>query len=814
MKLWNNLRYAARQLGKAPAFTITVLATLGLCIGANTAIYSVVDAVFFRPLPYPDPDRLVMVANVYQHNGASETETGQTGKVWELVRDHASFLNSAVYGGNGGVNLFAAGRVEYVQQQRVSANFFGVLGIAPLIGREFTRQEDVPGGPPLAILSYEIWQRVFHGDASIIGRTVDLRGAPYTVVGVMPRGFRTDAPADLWTPLQPSTSGEGGGSNYAIIGRLKPGVTFAQAGGQLNSIMRPVIDEKHLPSGFSLEERAVPMQVGRTADLRSKIGLMWGAVGLVLVIGCINIAGILLARSATRSREIATRMALGASRSAVIGQLLAEALLLAAGGGLIGLVVGQLATYGLIRLSSGQFEIWHPVQLDLRVMAVMLALSLATSILFGLFPALEATSIDLRSALAEAGRSAAGSRRHWKRQALVFAEVALGVVLVIGAGLLIRTLTHLMNINPGFNPDHVVTASLSLQDARYKTSSSVARLFRESLARIRDIPGVESAAVMLNLPYEQVLNTNVQNVSGRPITRDSGLTNFIYGTPEMFATLQMPLLRGRVFQDRDGANSLKVAVVNEAFLKRYLSPGQDPLGSQIEMMGGGAYQIIGVVAEVPQQHGWGDQYAPLAALPQMYVPADQMSGDALQMVHTWFSPSWIVRTRGTIPGLPDAMRRALQAVDPRLPFSAFHSMAEVRGQSLKEQRYQAMLFSALAGLAILLAALGVYGLIAQSVAQRTREMGIRLALGATIGEVIRTAVAPGILLSLAGITAGLVLALFVTRLLKSIIWGVSATDPATFLLVAILLIFVAALSSALPALRLTRLDPAQTLRDE
>jgi predicted permease len=508
-------------------------------------------------------------------------------------------------------------------------------------------------------------------------------------------------------------------------------------------------------------------------------------------------------------------MALGASRSAVIGQLLAEALLLAAGGGLIGLIFGRLATYGLMRLSSGQFEIWHPVQLNLRVMAVMLAISLATSILFGLFPALEATSIDLRSALAEGGRSGAGSRRQWKRQALVFAEVALGVVLVIGAGLLIRTVTHLMNLNPGFNPDHVMTASLSLQDARYKTTAAGARLFRESLARIREIPGVESAAVILNLPYQQALNLNVQNISGQPVTRDGGLTNFIYGTPEMFATLQMPLLRGRFFQDSDGANSFKVAVVNEAFVKHYLSAAHDPLGSQVQMiMGAGTYQIIGIVADVPQQQGWGAEYGPLATLPQMYIPADQLPDDVFQLIQTFSSPSWVVRTRGTVPGLPDAMRRALQAVDPRLPFSAFHNMAEVRGQSLNEQRYQAVLFSALAGLAILLAALGVYGLIAQSVAQRTREMGIRLALGATVENVIRTAVAPGILLSVAGIMAGLVMALFVTRLLKSLIWGVTATDPITFLSVAVLLIFVAALSSALPALRLARLDPAQTLRDE
>lgn len=816
MTIWNNLHYAARQLRKSPAFTITILATLGLCIGANTAIYSVVDAVFFRPLPYPDPDRLLMIANVYQHNGASGTQTGQTGRVWELVRDHASFLNSAVYeSGTGGVNLFAAGRVEYVQQQRVSANFFNVLGVRPLVGRELTRQEDVPGGPSMTVLGYETWHRLFQGDPSIIGRTVDLRGAPYTVIGIMPRGFRTDAPADLWTPLQPSTSGEGGGSNYAIIARLKPGVTFAQADSQLNSIMRPVIDEMHLPHGVSLEEKAVPMQVGRTVDLRSKVKLMWGAVGLVLVIGCINIAGILLARSATRSREIATRMALGAGRAAVIRQLLAEAVLLAVGGGLIGLLVGQLATYALIRLSSGQFEIWHPVQLDIRVMAVMLVISLATSIFFGLFPALEATSVDLRSALAEGSRGAAGSRRQWKRQALVFAEVALGVVLVIGAGLLIRTLAHLMNLNPGFNPNHVMTASLSLQDARYKTTATGARLFRESLDRIRQIPGVKSAAVILNLPYQQALNLNIQNISGQPVTRDEGLTNFIYGTPEMFAALQLPLLRGRVFRDSDRAGSTKVAVVNKAFISHYVPAGRDPLGNQVQMiMGAGTYEIIGVVVDVPQQHGWGAQFGPLAALPQMYIAADQLPDDFFQLVNTFFSPSWIVRTRGDVPGVADAMRRALQAVDPRLPFSAFHTMAEVRRQSLNEQRYQATVFSALAGLAILLAALGVYGLIAQSVSQRTREMGIRLALGATVENVVREAAVPGITLALVGIGAGLLLALFATRILKGLIWGITATDPLTFVVVGVLLVLVAAISSVIPALRLTRLDPAVTLRDE
>ncbi|MGA8030156.1 MAG: ABC transporter permease [Bryobacteraceae bacterium] len=816
MTLLNNLRYAVRQLRKNPGFTITVLATLGLCIGANTAIYTVVDTLFFRALPYPDPDRLVLVSSIFYKGGVSETDTSQTGLQWELVRDHATYLDSAVYGGTSGVNLFASGRVEYVQQQRVSAGFFHVLGIHPLIGREFTRQEDVPGGPPLTILGYEIWRRVFRGDPSIVGRTVDLRGAPHTVVGVMPQGFRADQQsmdasvhgADLWTPLQPSTSGEGGGDNYGIIARLKPGIAFPQADGQLNSIMQPVLKEAHFPPGVSMQEKALPLQLGLTNDIRSKINLMWGAVGLVLLIGCVNIAGILLARSAARSREIATRIALGAGRAQVISQLLAESVLLALGGGLIGLLIGEFALKALVALNPGQFEMWAPLHLDARVMAVMLAVSLSASILFGLFPAFEAASVDLRSALSEGGRGSAGGRRQWKRQALVFLEVTLGVVLVVGAGLLIRTFAVLVNANPGFNPNHVMTASLSLQDARYQTTAAVSRLFHQSLDQIQQIPGVESAAVALSLPYERPLNLGIKV----PGDEKSEAVNFTYATPGMFQTLQIPLQRGRLFTDADNTTAAKVAVVNQAFIKRHLPRNPEPLGTHFKS-GDTDYQIIGIVSNVQQKIGWGG-YGPLDAFPQVYVPADQVSGDTFALAHTWFSPSWMVRTHGDVAGLPDQMRHALQAVDPRLPFSAFHTMSQVRGASLQQQRYQAALFSALAGLAILLAALGVYGLIAQSVAQRTREMGIRLALGATAQGVIRSAAAPGILLSVAGIAAGLILALFATRLLKSLIWGVPATDPLTFSSVAVLLIAVATFASVIPALRLARLDPSQTLRNE
>jgi predicted permease len=812
--MWSDIRFGARQLRKAPALTFTVVGTLALCLGANTAIYTVVDRLFLRPLPYPDASRLAMIMQVAEKGGVSETDNSQTGQMWEIVRDHATFLDSAVYGMPSGVNLVAGGRVEYVEQQRVSANFFHVLGVLPQIGREFRRREDVPGGPPLAILSHGLWKRDFFGDHNITGRTIELRGAPYTVIGVMPPGFRTDQPADLWTPLQPSTSGEGGGDNYGVIARLKPGVTLAQVNGQLASITRSAIDEMHLPKGLSVIEAAAPLQLGLTYDMRSKVKLMWSAVGLVLLIGCVNIAGILLARSATRSREIATRLALGAGRTRIIRQLLAEAFLLALGGGVFGLLVGRLVLAGLVRLNPHEFDMWGPLHMDWRVMAVMLAAALATSFLFGLFPAWEATSIELRAALSEAGRSSAGGRRQWKRQALVFAEVALGVMLVVGAGLLIRTLATLMSANPGFNPTHVLTASLSLQDARYQTTATGTRLFRDSLTRIRQIPGVESAAVALTVPYQRPLNMGVKQIPGHTLDPLNTVTYFTYATPGMFETLQIPLLRGRVFTEADNASAAKVLVVNQAFLRRFLPDVADPLGVAVDI-DGGAHKIVGVVGNVQQKKSWGGgQWGPVDAFAQAYEPVAQFSDKDFALVHTWFSPNWIVRTRGNVAGLPEAMRRALQSVDPQLPFSNFANMTELRANSLSQQRYLATLFSALAGLALLLAALGVYGLVAQSVTQRRREMGIRLALGATTRNVIRTAAAPGIILTLSGAAAGLLLSVFATRLLKSLIWGVSAFDPLTFAVVALVLIAVAGFASLVPSLRLSSLDPAQTLRDE
>lgn len=823
MSLFANFRYAGRQLRKRPSLTITVVATLGLCIGANTAVFSIVDTLFFRPPPYAEPQRLAVVSTIARAGQASDVDTSQNGSQWELVRDHATLLDAAVFAGTGGINLFANNQAQYVNAERVSARFFHVLGVAPLLGREFTRAEDVPNGPPLVMLSFALWKSVFNGNPEIVGRTIELGGEPHTVVGIMPAGFVPPSHniingnavrVDLWTPLHPTATGEGNGDNYEVIARLRPGVTFGAADGQLHAIMHEYFEHRKEP-GAQLEEQAMPLQAGETYDIRRSVRLMWAAVAIVLLIGCVNIAGLLLARAHSRSREIATRLAVGASRANIVGELLAECVLLALAGGLIGIAIGYYALEALMGMNPGAFETWGSVTLDFRIMLMMIAVSLATSILFGLFPALDTTSVDLRSALSEAGRGTAGHRHQWKRQALVFAEVTLGVVLVVSAGLLVRTFATLVGADPGFDPHHVIVASASLQDARYQTSAQGARLFRDSIDRIEQIPGVESAAAALSPPYGRPLNDCITSVNGRKLDSAHGFcgVTFIYATAGMFKTLRMHLLRGSFFTASDSASTAPVAVVNKAFVREYLKNAHDPVGSTIKLEGRD-WRIVGVVSDVQVKSGWGGRWGPIDAFPQVCVPASQMPDGLFAMANVWFSPVWMVRTRGDVPGLPIAMRRAIATVDPRVPFSTFQSMEAVAGDSVQEQRYHATLFSVLAGLGTLLAAIGIYGLIAESVAQRTREMGIRVALGATLSGIVRTAAAPGIILSIGGVFTGLVAALLVTRLLKSMIWGVKASDPLTFTVVALVLIAVATVASLIPAMRLARIDPAQTLRDE
>jgi len=806
-----DLRYAARVLRKSATFTAAAVATLALCIGANTAIFSVVDAVLLRPLPYPHPERLASVSRSWKEKGASGDDTSQTGRIWEAVRDGATYLDCAVFSdGSNGVNFAAGGKVEYVKQQRVSAGFFRVLGVAPLIGREFSRDEDRPGGPAVAVLSYALWKRIFSQDPAIVGQKVTLRGEPYTILGVLPAGFQSGTSADLWTPLRASQNGEGGGYNYAVVGRLRPGATWAQAGTQIEAIGAPILHENR---EATVRLALISFQRGLTDDLRKPLLILWAAVGVVLLIGCVNIAGLLLARAAGRTREMATRMALGSGRAALVRQLLAESILLGLSGGAAGAALGWLGVKGLKVLAQDSLNVWQNVELDWRVLAATACASIAAGILFGLYPALVASRLEIRAALGEAGRGVAGARNPWPRRLLVASEVALGVVLLVGAGLLIRTFAHLRGLNPGFDAHNVIAAQLSLQDARYATSQRVNQLFDQSLARVRELPGVESAAVTLSLPYERALNDGFQRLDGRHVDTESQITNMFYVTPEIFRVLRIPLLRGRAFTAGDSNATTPVAIVSEAFVKMYFRD-DDPLGRHLGLGGGDKCEIVGVVGDIQQKSGWSQYDAPLEPKPDIYIPAPQVKDTFMQLVHTWFSPNWVVRTAGSPEGVIAGMQRAIQAVDPQLPFAGFHSMEDVRYRALAQERFQAVLLGALAGLALLLAAVGIYGLIANSVAERTRELGIRLALGATVSQAMRAVALPGVALALAGVMVGSVLAGFASQLLRHLIWGVRPGDPLTFAAVGIGLLGVAAAASFLPALRVTRLNPAETLRQE
>ncbi|HTT62341.1 MAG TPA: ABC transporter permease [Bryobacteraceae bacterium] len=805
-----DLRYAMRVLRKSPTFTAAAVATLALCIGANTAIFSVVDAVLLRPLPYPHPDRLFSVARHFLGKGSDSYQTNLWGSAWEALRDNAAYVDAAVFSdGSMGVNFAAGNRVEYVKQQRVSAGFFRVLGIAPLIGREFTREEDRQGGPAVTVLSYALWTRIFHADPAVVGQAVTLRGEPHIIVGVLPAHFQSMVPADLWTPLRPSRSGEGGGSNYAIVARLRSGATWAQANGQIETIGAPLVREFLQDPNTRL--CLISFQRGLSLDVRQPLLILWAAVGLVLLIGCVNIAGLLLARAAGRTREMATRMALGSGRPALIRQMLAESLVLGLSGGVAGTVLGWLGAKALKFLAQDSLNVWQTLELDWRVLAATAGVSITAGILFGLYPALVASRLEIRAALGEAGRAVAGGRNPWPRRLLVASEVALGVVLLVGAGLLIRTFAHLRGLNPGFDAHNVITAQLSLQDARYATSQSVNRLFNQSLARIRELPGVESAAVTLSLPYERALNTGFKRLDGWHVDTESQISNLLYITPEFFRVLRIPLLRGRVFTAADSRTSTPVALVSEAFVKMYMR-GDDPVGRHLGG-DGDRREIVGVVGDIQQKSGWGDG-APTAAMPDIYIPATQVDDKFVPLVHTWFSPSWIVRTTGPAEGLLAGMQRALESVNAQLPFAGFHSMEDVRYRALTQERFQAALLGALAALALLLAAVGIYGLIANSVAERTRELGIRLALGATVAQAIRSIALPGVALALAGVAVGSVLAGFASQLLRHLIWGVRPGDPLTFVAVALALLGVAGAASFLPALRVTRLNPAETLRQE
>ncbi|MBV9269223.1 MAG: ABC transporter permease, partial [Acidobacteriaceae bacterium] len=663
------------------------------------------------------------------------------------------------------------------------------------------------GGPQAAILSHSLWQRTFASDPAIVGKPISLRGEPYTVIGVMPPAFRTDQQADLWTPLRPSRNGEGSGTNYGVIARLKPGITWAAAQAKVQALSRTL-----RPAGFPkevvFEERLGPLK-DIAQDTRKQILLTWSGVLLVLVIGSANVAALLIARAQARRREVAVRLAIGARRGAIVRQLLIESLLLGVTGAVAGVALGYVALEALKRLGAEQFQLWYPIALDLRVFTAMLVLALLVSIASGLLPAAAAMRVDSRSVLVENDRSSAGSRRNLLGASLVVCEVALSLVMLVSAGLLVRTLLFLDRQDPGFVPQNLLTAQTSLQDARYQTHTAVAALFDRGLEQIRRIPEVEAAGVALTLPFERPLNDGFRVLDGPH--SGQGFSEVVYATPGYLETVRIPLLRGRTFRPSDKDSSQSVVIVSASFARKFFG---DPnaLGRHLQL-GKSVAEVVGVIADV-QQHSGLDSGPPVSVTPTLYVPVTQAGDEWLGVVHTWFSPSWVVRARGETGALARQMQNALRSVDPRLPMSHFYSMEYLRNDALREQRYHAVLFSSLSGLGLFLAVVGLYGIMKQSVTQRTREMGIRMALGATLRQALNAATRPGVRYLVTGLALGCLLSAACVQLLKQMLWGVQPLDPRTFAVMALFLAVCGLAATLISALQIVHLDPAQTLRQE
>lgn len=815
--LWRDARYAVRTLRRTPAFTASALATLALVIGANSAVFSLADAILLRPLPYPQPDRLARVSWLSwltQSPAASDFSTSVNGRTWEAIRDDTTTLDVAVMAnGRERINFNTDDTAAFVVQARVSAGYFRVLGIAPFIGREFTPDEDRPGGAPVVVLSHHFWTRTLKSDRSVVGQTVFLRGEAYQIVGVMPDGFTPAGPfADVFTPLRPSRTGEGGGRNYGVIARLRDGHSWPEAEGELTNVGQ-TLPPGELPAGVTRRLSAQPLQDALTAGVRTPIHMLMGAGLMVLLIACVNIAALVLARGSGRKKELATRLALGSSRAAIVRQFVVESLVLGAAGGALGIVVAHACLAALQTMGGDIFTSWTRATIDARAIGATGVVSVLTALMFGLIPAVSASRVDVSAAMTEGGsRSIAGGARHWGRRVLIATEVALSVVLLVVTGLFVRTLVNLNDLDPGFDARNVAVASVSLQDARYSSAGTINQLFETSLGELERTPGVESAAVSLGLPYNRLLNYTFR-FADRPDDENVRVSNFMYVTPAFFDTLRVPLRSGRAFTAADRAGQTPVVVVNDAFV-RFLAEGDNPIGRHLHR-DNVDWQIVGVVGDV-QTRNSGLSYAgmvrgPLEAQPIVFFPAAQMDDAFAQLVHQWFSPFWTARTSESV-NAELVLRRAIGSADALLPVAPAMRLEDAQAAATSFQRLLLTLIGAFAAVALLLAAIGIYGLIAQSVMERTREFGIRLALGATAAETIRRVTLSGVAIAASGVVAGTALAFGATQLVVSFLWGVDRHDPLTFIAIAGLLLVVATAASVLPALRIVLIDPAKILR--
>jgi predicted permease len=814
--VWQDLRFGLRMLARNLGFTVTVILTLALSIGANTAIFSIVNALLLKSLPYSHAERLGTVYARTTGADSYDMRRNIDGEQWELLRDYVPSLLSAVSGGRiSGVNLQAGTQVQYLHAGRISAHYFDVLALHPMLGRTFSEDEDRPHGPKTAILSYALWRTVFGANPHVAGQAMLLKSEPYTIVGVLPESATTPLNADLYLALQPSREGEGVGTNFQAITRLRDGASWQQADTEMNlAWARSLRVQRFVTNnpGAHIRYYSVSLQKGETNTLQPQVLSLMLAAGFILLIACANLAGLTIVRMLHRTSEIATRVALGATGWQIQRQLWIENLLLALFGATVGIDVGFLALRGLLLLLPEHFLPVASVPLDVRVLAFTLCLSLLTSVLLGILPILITGKAHLRSSITSRAVISAGSVR--LRQGLIAGEVALTVVLLAAAGLLIRTLIHLETMPPGFNPSGVITAKASLDDVRYYEPAAFRKLLNASLAAMRDIPGVQSAAVGLTLPYERALLSGVMLSDGKEAGQEI-TTNQVYVTPAYFDTLQIPMLAGRTFTDSDIPDAQPVVIINQAFERKFFQ-GANAVGRYLNQDHKNKL-IVGVVADTVLSSAGrlNAGSAPLTSEEAIYLPAAQVTDSkSLSVVHAWFQPSWIVRTVGPAKGLTAQMQSALASADPKLPFSGFYDMKDLMAGTLTTQRIEVALLGAMASLALLLSAVGIFALVANMVAQKTREIGIRIALGSTIRKAMIHIGRSGVGAAALGLVVGLILSAGALRAIRSVLYGVDVYDLPTIVVVVLTLSVVTLLATTAPALRIARIDPARILREE
>ncbi len=807
--LFKDIRYGVRGLLKRPGFTVIALVTLALGIGANTAIFSVVNAVLLRPLQFRDPEQLVVVWEDASFAGFP-TNTPAPANYVDWKNQNQSFADMAA-AAETSFNLTGDGEPERIQANSVNANFFQLFGVQPLLGRGFLPEEDRPGGSKVAMLSYSLWQSRYGGDRGVINREILLNGEKHTVIGVMPSGFHfLENDVRLWVPLalDQEELANRGGHYLQVVARLKPGVVLSQAQADMNAVMRRIAtDNPGETFDGKLGAVVMPLRDQLVGDARSSLTVLLVAVAFVLLIACANVAGLLLARAVGRRREIALRMALGADRFRVIRQLLTESLLLATVAGVLGSVLAYASFTFLQGLIPEQMALSASLNLDVRILVFTLAISIVTGIIFGLVPALQAAKFDLNDALKQSSTRATASGR--LRSALIVFEVAVSIVLLVGAGLLIQTLFQLFRQYSILEPDKVLTMRTILPREKYKEPQVRDNFYQQVLQRVAHLPGVVSAGYSTSVPLSWKGGTSGFYPEGikAPIPGMAYDANHRQVSADYLKTMNIPLRQGRYFDSHDNAQSMPVAIINETMARQYW-PGENVVGRRFKVGDPEDAtlpwtQIVGIVADV-RQMGLDE---PVKA--EMYLPYQQINHNP------WFIPRDLaIRTNGDTSNLVGAVRQIIREVDPDQPISNVATMGELLGTEAAQRRMGMIMLVGFALLALLLASLGIYGVLAYFVTQHTNEIGVRQALGATPRDILFLVLKKGMGLTLIGVAIGLASAFALTRLMSSLLFGVKASDPLTFAAVPLLLAFVALLACYIPARRATKVDPLVALRYE